>query len=181
MQHPPHTSPEEIAAGIKSKRLLKGTIRCKRDDWTECYVVIHSEDKLAPRRAVHISGRMRVNRALDGDVVAVELLDSERDEAEVPLAPVESQVSSNVEATAETAEPTIAAIEGLSEEPSNSSKEKTLYGRVVGIVRRNWRQYAGVLEEVKSDETDATTFATFYPVTIRIVSSNSLTMLHIDG
>ena len=163
LQHPPHLSPEDLAAGIKSRRLLKGTLRCKRDDWSDCYLVVHSADKKAPRRAVHVSGRMRVNRALDGDVVAVELVDSERDEADAPSS-VDDGTRGPVEAVAETAEPTIAAVEGLSEESSDSSKEKPLYGRVVGIVRRNWRQYAGVLEEEKTDDADATSFATFHPV-----------------
>ena len=169
MQHPPHLSPEEIATGIRTKRLLKGTIRCKRDDWTECYVVVHSEDKLAPRRAVNISGRMRVNRALDGDVVAVELTETERD-CNDDIAPAGGGEGNEVKAAEETAEPSIAAIEGLAEEPTSATKEKTLHGKVVGIVRRNWRQYAGILEEVQSDDIEATTFATFYPVILESIN-----------
>ena len=126
-------------------------------------MVVHSEDKNAPRRAVHVSGRMRVNRALDGDVVAVELVESERDDTDAASSSAGESIISQVEAAAETAEPTIAVMEGIAEETHDPSKEKPLYGRVVGIVRRNWRQYAGVLEEVKADDAD-TFFATFHPV-----------------
>lgn len=93
------------------------------------------------------AGERNVNRATDGDVVAVELLEGSEDEAE------EADLASAVEATpaeepVHIAEPTLApsveAIEGLPipREPATHS----LRGRVVGIIRRNWRNYAGSLD-----------------------------------
>jgi exosome complex exonuclease DIS3/RRP44 len=108
-------------------------IRCTREGQGDYYVVIHKDD--GSRTSVQIRGRECVNRAIDGDVVAVELIDSRSMNIDVRDLSI---ISSGV--VAETAEPTIEAIEGLPLERSTVQ-----HGRVVGIVRRNWRQYAGSL------------------------------------
>ena len=96
-------------------------------------MVIHKDD--GSRTSVQIHGRECANRAIDGDVVAVELIDSRSVNIDIHAVCI---ISSEV--AAETAEPTIEAIEGLPLERS-----AVQHGRVVGIVRRNWRQYAGSL------------------------------------
>lgn len=52
---PPHLSMAEMSSGLKAKRLLKGTIRCRREDWRECYVIVHTAEGEA-RRSVTITG-----------------------------------------------------------------------------------------------------------------------------
>jgi len=67
-----HMGMSEVLAGIKNKRYFQGVIRCNRDHWLECNVLIHGlGDAKVP---VLISGRENINRAMDGDVVAIELL-----------------------------------------------------------------------------------------------------------
>jgi exosome complex exonuclease DIS3/RRP44 len=167
MQFPPHMSPAALSAGLKARKYVRGTLRCKRDDWTECYVIVHSEDKTSARRAVVVSGRLRVNRALDGDVVALELMSTVRDAADEPAVDDRVQTEGNVEAVDECAQPTVASLEGLAADSAEGGASGQLYGRVVGIIRRNWRQYAGVLDatQVMGDivEGDATTVS-FIPV-----------------
>ena len=54
-----------------------------------------------------------------------------------------------VEVSADTAEPTAELLEGLVPSSSSTALGKqriTFYGRVVGIIKRNWRQYAGSLD-----------------------------------
>lgn len=118
---------------MQAKKFYRGVIRCARDGQSDYYVVIHKDD--GSRTSVQIHGREYSNRAIDGDVVAVELIDTRSVNINVRDVCI---ISSEV--TSETAEPTIEAIEGLPLERS-----AVQHGRVVGIVRRNWRQYAGSL------------------------------------
>jgi exosome complex exonuclease DIS3/RRP44 len=92
---------------------------------------------------------LNVNRAIDGDLVALELVDpasvqtssssSAMDVGDdsVPAAE-EGAIVPN-----ENAEATYEAIEGIA---SDSKVTVALQGKVVGIIRRNWRQYAGSLD-----------------------------------
>ncbi|XP_022090371.1 DIS3-like exonuclease 2 [Acanthaster planci] len=65
-----YLSPEEVSAGLKRKHLLQGTLRINPKNFEESY--IDSEDGGADIMICGISAR---NRALEGDVVAVELLE----------------------------------------------------------------------------------------------------------
>ncbi len=92
-------------------------------------------------------------------MVCVEILDDES------LDHDKGDESYNYEETAVAdfvGESTIESIEGLADQKrrkSISGKEKSqqgVYGRVVGIIRRNWRQYAGSIIPLESDSTAAT-------------------------
>lgn len=50
-----HLPLHEVMDGLKARRLLKGTIRCERDNHLECYAVVHSADGVS-RRSVQIRG-----------------------------------------------------------------------------------------------------------------------------
>jgi hypothetical protein len=56
---PVHLPLHEVLEGLKSRRLLKGTIRCERDDPLECYAVVHSADGVS-RRSVQIRGNSQL-------------------------------------------------------------------------------------------------------------------------
>lgn len=171
--YPPHLSMSDISVGLRSGTVLKGTIRCKGGGgsacWTSCYVTVHTSEG-QPRRVVDINGGWRVNRAVDGDVVAVQLIDQ-------ALLPGEQEFTSALEEGDEDAlaavtigealiEPTPEAEEGLPDTPihsgvANSHAGKSapvpfrLSGRVVGIIKRNWRQYAGsLLDNEVANDTD---------------------------
>jgi hypothetical protein len=53
--YPPHVSAVELSAGLKSKKYLRGTIRVKRDDWSDCYVVVHTSEG-EQRTSVQVTG-----------------------------------------------------------------------------------------------------------------------------
>ena len=267
--YPVHLTMTDLSSGLRSKRLMRGTLRVKRDDWTDCYVVVHTAEG-QPRKSVVIKGRLNVNRAVDGDVVAVELLpevETERERQSERLLDVMEQAEqgfrngargsaqTGVEGSAdwgvsmETAEATPDAIEGIEgavpasddgttttaggsgssnstavalgpaqvrlqslhvpssqhtldsrgrvvvvsplntdiirrissprtlyvvsslntpyktlSQPSYQPTKQPLRGRVVGIIRRNWRQYAGSLDA--SGESDRETGASLTSTTV---------------
>ena len=103
-----------------------------------------------------------MNRAVNGDLVAIEILTTSTDDPHDATVPVKSNNNNNnstssstirddnaVEVSADTAEPTAELLEGLVPSSSSTALGKqriTFYGRVVGIIKRNWRQYAGSLD-----------------------------------
>jgi len=66
----PHVASSTLSHGLRTNRYYQGIYRSNRDSYTEGYVTIRrGEDRVA----VVVSGREDVNRAVDGDIVAVEL------------------------------------------------------------------------------------------------------------
>ena len=144
--YPVHLTMTDLSSGLRSKRLMRGTLRVKRDDWTDCYVVVHTAEG-QPRKSVVIKGRLNVNRAVDGDVVAIELLpevETERErQAERLLDAVEQaergyrngargSAGAGIEGSSqdwgvsmETAEATPDAIEGIGSATAATTEETT--------------------------------------------------------
>ncbi|KAL7469408.1 hypothetical protein ACHAXS_009874 [Conticribra weissflogii] len=70
VRYPPHLSSPVLSQGLKTNRYYQGIYRSDRDSHTEGYVTIRrGEDRVA----VVIRGALDVNRAVDGDIVAIEL------------------------------------------------------------------------------------------------------------
>jgi exosome complex exonuclease DIS3/RRP44 len=100
-----------------------------------------------------LSGARNANRALDGDLVAVEVFsgdsrgsngEDDKEQEQQQEGADSFQTSSSSVIADITAVPTPASLEGLAENTSSAdSAEK--YGQVVGVIRRNWRQYAGTV------------------------------------
>lgn len=175
-----HLTTSELMEGVRQKKFFKGTLRSKANSWSECYVVIHSGENEA-RQSIDVIGKLNVNRALDGDVVIVELYPNENeyqnddeDIKEVKKREDEQKlviISENVEATEEMNE--------VVDVSNSNSKTKKRFGRVVGVFRRNWRQYAGSIDKTPianltnlsnnktSDEENLSSYL-FYPVDLRL-------------
>ncbi|XP_046571532.1 LOW QUALITY PROTEIN: DIS3-like exonuclease 2 [Haliotis rubra] len=68
----PHLSKEEVADGLKRGTLIEGPIRVNQKNYSEAYVPL--PDGTAD---IYISGLHNRNRALNGDIVAVQLLDEQ--------------------------------------------------------------------------------------------------------
>ncbi|KAJ1403818.1 hypothetical protein B484DRAFT_404970, partial [Ochromonadaceae sp. CCMP2298] len=167
---PQHEPLSVLLEGLRQRRFLRGTLRCQREGAWDCYVVVHSADGQS-RRSVQIMGLRRVNRALDGDVVALELCEAaDPNDTDKDMGTSGSEGGGMVVGE-ETAEPSAEAMEGIASASASFSTSKStptsasasapsdlhagpLYGRVVGVIKRNWRQYAGSL-----DLTSATAIA----------------------
>lgn len=86
-----------------------------------------------------------MNRAVDGDIVAVEVFDKKQ-----WVAP--SEIILEDECAPESAvEDVLQKEEQLKKATARADKDAKPTGQVVGIIRRKWRQYCGILQESSSD------------------------------
>uniref|UniRef100_A0AAY4E7M2 Protein DIS3 homolog n=1 Tax=Denticeps clupeoides TaxID=299321 RepID=A0AAY4E7M2_9TELE len=130
-----HLPLSKIQAGIKSGIYLQGTFHASRDNYLEATVFVHGE--AAERKEVLIQGLQSLNRALHQDVVAVELLSRE-----CWVSPSEVVLQDDGGKDEDTGEEEV--------EDKNKSAEASILkptGRVVGIIKRNWRPYCGLLSQ----------------------------------
>ncbi|KAK0537647.1 exosome catalytic subunit dis3 [Tilletia horrida] len=153
--YPQHMSLAELNAGVKSGALYQGYFNASAYNYLEATV-----RSAGIERPILIRGREAMNRAVDGDVVAVELLPKSEwraptdvvVDADVALRnddPEDSDdegVGGGGELDEEQArlEREIAA---ASQKKSSSSTAPQPTGRIVGIVRRNWRSYVAHVDE----------------------------------
>lgn len=144
-------------------RYYQGIYRSNRDSYTEGYVTIRrGEDRVA----VVVSGREDVNRAVDGDIVAVELFAVERwlaaaatttttttmggtgaNDCESGGPGDEQEKHAEEQNTtciaADTAEPSVRDIDNITEEVPVDEEGRMMRrpaGKVVGIIRRNFHK-----------------------------------------
>ncbi|KAJ7555172.1 hypothetical protein O6H91_05G024900 [Diphasiastrum complanatum] len=139
-----HKAMSEITSGLRQKIYHQGKFRVNRYNPFEAYVGSESVGD-----EIVIKGKTDMNRAFDGDVVAVELLPQEcwqdgsgkivEDDDEE-----EEEVVGLVPASADDA-PKNQALEGMSEKSISIGIARPT-GRVIGIIKRNWRPYCGSLE-----------------------------------
>lgn len=185
---PQYLPAEEVQRGLRAGRLFQGCLRTSARHWLEGVVNVkglnpHDRDAPTP---VSVQGRRHLNRAVDGDIVAVELLpadgeavadaagasDSEDEAAEA----AEAEARSGGGAVMGEAAPAVAVgndsggAEGAapSEEAAFSSAPGTSRprGRVVAVIKRNWRAYCGTIEPARGRV--AGDRAMFVPVNPRV-------------
>ncbi|KAL3995653.1 RNB domain family protein [Acanthocheilonema viteae] len=142
---PEYLAHDIIQNGIRSGKFKKATFQVSRENYMEAHVHIDEGSTW------FIQGRINMNRAVNGDTVAVELLpESEwtcpqkvirlRDVEEIEM---KDAVDKEDDKDEEEIEPKRLRME-----------EKIPSARVVGIVKRNWRQYCGmILQSAVKDST----------------------------
>uniref|UniRef100_A0A182N1Q5 Protein DIS3 homolog n=1 Tax=Anopheles dirus TaxID=7168 RepID=A0A182N1Q5_9DIPT len=125
---PSHLTSTQIHEGVKSGKLMQGAFLASRENYLEGYVRVENEEK-----AILIQGRLNLNRAVDGDVVAIEMLpESEwKSVSDVVLVDDQNDPGDLVEP-----DPTFSVKPQAEREPT---------AKVVGIIKRKWRQYCGIL------------------------------------
>uniref|UniRef100_A0A674C271 Protein DIS3 homolog n=1 Tax=Salmo trutta TaxID=8032 RepID=A0A674C271_SALTR len=129
-----HLPLSRIQSGIKSGTFQQGTFRASRDNYLEATVFVHGEGDDSTE--VLIQGLQNLNRAVHQDLVAVEILPLNQWVAPSSVVlqdegPKEDDVTEEEEAELKS---------GLS---GVASRKPT--GRVVGIIKRNWRPFCGML------------------------------------
>ena len=144
--YPAHLSLDEISAGIQAGRLVQGVIRMAMGTCNRASV-----------GTIEIVGKLDLNRAIDGDIVGIELISKDTTVAEV--------LSENDED--ESPEPS--AVDEMADRmlDTDRSDGEKLQGRVVGIVKRNWKEYAGSLR-TEADEDEHRQDRMFIPADPRI-------------
>ncbi|XP_062866616.1 exosome complex exonuclease RRP44 [Trichomycterus rosablanca] len=134
---PEHLPLSKIQAGIKSGTFLQGTFRANSDNYLEATVFVHGEGDKSTE--VLLQGLQNLNRAVHQDIVAVEIFPKERWVA--PSSVVLQDDRPNDEDTEEEEE------EKKLSTPALETAVLKPTGRVVGIIKRNWRPFCGMLNQ----------------------------------
>ncbi|CAG2110448.1 unnamed protein product [Medioppia subpectinata] len=133
-----HLGLDAIQSGIKSgTKYFQGKYYTNRLNYLEGFVMISRNGE---ELNVLIQGSLHINRAISDDIVAIELLPESEwtSKSDVVL-----EVNEDLEDNGDNREDREESVIFKKEDTST----KTPMGRVVGIIRRNWRQYCGVLRK----------------------------------
>uniref|UniRef100_A0A3Q1B7D0 Protein DIS3 homolog n=1 Tax=Amphiprion ocellaris TaxID=80972 RepID=A0A3Q1B7D0_AMPOC len=128
---PEHLPLSRIQAGIKSGSFVQGTFRASRDNYLEATVFIQGEGEDGTE--ILIQGLQNLNRAVHQDVVAVQLLP--RNQWVAPSSVVLQDEGAAKDDNVEEEE----------EEKAVNITARKATGKVVGIIKRNWRPFCGML------------------------------------
>uniref|UniRef100_A0A8C0F922 Exosome complex exonuclease RRP44 n=1 Tax=Bubo bubo TaxID=30461 RepID=A0A8C0F922_BUBBB len=139
---PEHIPLSKLQQGIKSGIYLQGTYRASRDNYLEATVWVHGDAE--ENKEIIIQGLKHLNRAVHEDIVAVELL--AKDEWVAPSSVVLQDDGQNED-----------DIENEEEKENilKTSVNKDMLrptGKVVGIIKRNWRPFCGMLSKSQIKE-----------------------------
>uniref|UniRef100_H3DI20 Exosome complex exonuclease RRP44 n=1 Tax=Tetraodon nigroviridis TaxID=99883 RepID=H3DI20_TETNG len=129
---PEHLPLSAIQAGIKNGSFLQGTFRASRDNYLEATVFVHGEGEDGTE--VLIQGLQNLNRAVHQDVVALQLFPQSQWVA--PSSVLLQDEGEAKDADADEEEEKVL-------QPSTAARKPT--GKVVGIIKRNWRPFCGML------------------------------------
>jgi exosome complex exonuclease DIS3/RRP44 len=134
--YPEHLSPTQISAGLRSGAFHQGVVSISTHNFLEGSVVIKVSEA---EQTIHLIGRESLNRAVQGDVVAVQLL---------PKSQWKSSVSAIVEEEVTDSDAITKEIDPVDLVPT---------GVVVGIIKRNWRPYCGTIDASSVQATSTVT------------------------
>lgn len=182
-----HVGQADLSLGVKVGRYYRGVLRST--DPSTAFVTIRRGEE---RVAVTIAGSQDRNRAIDGDVVAIELHSLEKWlSSSLPTGKAietERNKITSVGIADETAEPSLNELSNVPESIAVDDAAKTLKptGHVVGILRRNFASYSGsifdkpksssadlterqkIALEIERDNRDETSTCVFFPVDTKV-------------
>ncbi|KAK5652548.1 hypothetical protein OQA88_10309 [Cercophora sp. LCS_1] len=147
--YPEHFTMSKMMTGVKNGLLHQGIFNVSPYNYLEGSIKVPAFPK-----ALIILGRENINRAMDGDTVVVEVLP--KDQWKEPSTKVieEETITKNENPDAEEGEDAVSEKErkALQEEvkKTHSKASEALAqptARVVGVLKRNWRQYVGHIDQ----------------------------------
>lgn len=136
ISYPQHLPLSRLQIAIKSGKYYQGKLNISRDNYLEATVFLHDDGDIL------IQGRINLNRAVHQDLVAIEVL-PEREWS----APSDVVLDTELQPGADIDE---SVTRSTSSKTKSAMKRRT--GKVVGIIKRNWRPYCGILEDSVSRE-----------------------------
>ncbi|KAM3935612.1 exosome complex exonuclease RRP44 [Leptodactylus fuscus] len=136
-----HLPLSKLQQGIKSGIYVQGTFRASRDNFLEATVWVHGDS--GENKEILLQGLRNINRAMHEDIVAVQLLEKENWVAPSSVV-LEDEGESDEIDVIEEKEKMLQTTEKKSTKPS---------GKVVGIIKRNWRPYCGMLAKSQIKES----------------------------
>ena len=139
--YPAHLKASEVERGLKERRLFQGVLRMHMN------TCMHGTVTCSGTEEVEVSGRLALNRAIDGDVVVVEKVDSvdvlERADKRLRLEVGDPDFGVSDKAPS--------AADEIKEMQTQASSVERPKARVVGILKRNWREYCGTLRPLQAE------------------------------
>ncbi|KAG9525573.1 ribonuclease R, partial [Aureobasidium melanogenum] len=147
--YPDYFSVSKMITGVKAGTMHQGTFNVSPYNYLEGSVFVPAFDK-----PLLIIGRENSNRAISGDIVVVEVLPKDQWKAPSSKILEEEVVNKNDNADADEGEAVITQQEKRAlQEEVKKTHGKSAEGRpqptarVVGIIKRNWRQYVGHVDK----------------------------------
>ncbi|KAL2865483.1 exosome catalytic subunit DIS3 [Aspergillus lucknowensis] len=150
--YPEYYSMSKMMTGLRAGNLHQGVFNVSPYNYLEGSVKVAAFDK-----PLIIMGRHNSNRAISGDVVVIEVLPKDQWNSPSTKIVDEEVVTKNDNPDAEDNEAVVTEREQRAlQEEVRHAHGKNLEGRpqptakVVGIVRRNWRQYVGTVDSTST-------------------------------
>ena len=151
MLYPEYMSMSAMLTGVKAGTLHQGTFNVSPYNYLEGSVYVPAFD-----RPLIVQGRENSNRAVSGDVVVIELLP--KDQWKAPSSKVIEEDDVNKNENAENEEDEREAVVTDQERRALREEVKKTHGKgkegqaqptakVVGVIKRNWRQYVGHIDK----------------------------------
>ncbi|KAI0125811.1 RNB domain-containing protein [Xylariales sp. AK1849] len=153
--YPEYFSMSKMMTGVKNGMLHQGIFNVSPYNYLEGTVKVPAFPK-----ALIILGRDNINRAVDGDVVIVEVLP--KDQWKEPSTKIieEEAITKNENADGDDGEDLVTEKErrALQEEVKKSHTTSTEgrpqpTAKVVGVIKRNWRQYVGHIDQTSASSS----------------------------
>ena len=150
--YPEYFSMSKMNTGIKAGTLHRGIFNVSPYNYLEGSVHVPTFDK-----SLLILGRENSNRAVQGDIVVVEVLPKPKWKAPSTKIIEEDTLTKDENADAEDGEAVVTEQERRAlQEEVKKTQGKSIEGRpqptarVVGVIKRNWRQYVGHIDSSSS-------------------------------
>jgi len=148
MLYPDYMTLSKLLTGVKAGTMHQGTFNVSTYNYLEGSVFVPTFDK-----PLLVIGRENSNRAVSGDVVVVEVLPKDQWKAPSSKILEEEVVNKNDNPEADDGEAVVTEQEkrALQEEVKRAHGKSTEgrpqpTARVVGVIKRNWRQYVGHID-----------------------------------
>ena len=155
-----HLTSSQISAGLKSGAFHQGTLSISNHNFLEGSMFVKWN---GTETTVRIIGRENLNRAVHGDIVAMQVFPESEWQEDISIA-VEEEVMEKQEDAEEDAEGFKKdSLDALVESNLNTTKAESLKptGRIVGVIKRKWRPYCGTIDKSSVKLTPSTTSAQF--------------------
>ena len=131
ISYPEYLKLSQINSGIKNGKYKQGKLNISRENYLEGKIMCSDLEK----GEILIQGRLNLNRAVHDDIVAVEMF-SESEWTN----PSDIVLDVSIQPSAEISDSTKSA-KGIKQ------SHKVPTGKVVGVIKRSWRPYCGILED----------------------------------
>jgi len=141
-----HMTPVQISGGLKAGLLYQGSINISMHNFLEGTIMANIDGE---ETQILISGRASLNRAIQGDTVAVKLLPKEEWKTNVSKIITNDDEKEDEEENNEDE-----TMKDVEEKPEVKDTEDASYtekpiptGKVVGIIKKHYRQYCGSIDK----------------------------------